>query len=196
MMQSFVSALVSIVGTFGYLGIVILMALESSFFPFPSEVVMIPAGYLVQKGEMNMIVVILMGVFGSLIGAWLNYAIARTIGRKALITYGQIFFLSQERFYRMEVFLKKHGEIGTFIGRLIPGVRQYISFPAGLARMSLWRFTFWTGLGSSLWVAILTVIGYLVGENDSIVKTWTNTTMFWIIAGCLLTVLLYWKIRR
>ena len=172
------------------------MGLESSFFPFPSEVVMIPAGYLAQQGEMNLFVVIFMGILGSLFGAWVNYALARTLGRSALLRWGKWLFLPPEKFERVEAYFRRHGEIGTLIGRMIPVVRQYISFPAGLVRMDILRFSFFTGMGAGIWVTILTLIGYFVGENKELVQAWSQTALFWVVVGCGIILLGYWKFRE
>ncbi len=195
MIQAFAQWLVDTIGTFGYPGIICLMAVESSFIPFPSEVVMIPAGYLARQGQMNMGLAILCGTIGSIFGAWVNYAIAATLGRKAFLKYGHWFFVSPEKFERAERFLLEYGEIGTFVGRIIPVVRQYISFPAGLARMPLARFTLWTGLGAGFWVTVLALIGYAVGGNEELVKQWSQTATLWAMAGCVVLVwlLLKWK---
>ncbi|MBU0767206.1 DedA family protein [Patescibacteria group bacterium] len=195
-MHAIISWLVETIGALGYPGIVLLMGLESSFFPFPSEVVIVPAGYLAQQGDMNLATVIIAGILGSLLGAWVNYAIAISVGRAAIIKWGKWIFLPEEKFVKVEKFLKTHGEIGTFIGRLIPVIRQYISFPAGVAKMPLARFSFYTGLGAGLWVTILAVIGYSVGENEVLVKEWSQTAFFWLILGCGVLVLLYWKLRK
>jgi len=195
MLNELVAWLVDTVGALGYPGIIVLMALESSFFPFPSEVVMVPAGYLASQGEMNIAAAVVAGIFGSLIGAWINYWIAVTLGRKALLKWGKWFFLPPEQFFMVERFLKEHGEIGTFIGRLIPVVRQYISFPAGLVRMSPWKFSLFTGLGAGLWVMILAAIGYFVGENKEQVEQWSRTAAFWVIVGCAVLLFFYWKRR-
>ncbi len=196
MLESLIIWLVQTIGTLGYPGIVLLMALESSFFPFPSEVVIVPAGYLAQQGQMHLGMVVGMGILGSLIGAWVNYYIAITIGRKALLKWGNWFLLPPEKFMKVESYLKKHGEIGTFIGRLIPVIRQYISFPAGVAKMPIGKFSVYTGLGAGLWVTILALIGYFVGENEEVVAQWSQTAMFWLIAGCIVLVLGYWKLRK
>ncbi|MBU2214033.1 DedA family protein [Patescibacteria group bacterium] len=196
MLESIITWLVQTIGTIGYPGIVLLMGLESSFFPFPSEVVIIPAGYLAHQGDMNLAAVIIAGILGSLLGAWVNYAIAISVGRAALLKWGKWIFLPEEKLLRVEKFLRTHGEIGTFIGRLIPVIRQYISFPAGLAKMPLARFSFYTGLGAGLWVTILAVIGYSVGENEELVRQWSQTALFWILIGCGVLVLGYWKLRK
>ena len=146
------------------------MFLESSFFPFPSEVVMIPAGYLAYKGEMNIYLAILAGVAGSLAGALFNYYLAVKYGRKVLIKYGKYAFIKEETIVKMETFFEKHGTISTFFGRLIPAVRQYISFPAGLAKMNLTLFSIYTSLGAAIWVIILAVLGYVIGDNELLVK--------------------------
>lgn len=196
MLAAFAHWLVTTIGALGYPGIVILMAVESSFIPFPSEVVMIPAGYLAQQGQMHLGLAIIAGITGSLIGAWVNYAIAITLGRKALLKYGCYFLLSSEKFARVECFLLEYGEIGTFVGRIIPVVRQYISFPAGLARMPLWRFSLFTGLGAGLWVTVLAMIGYAVGGNEELVREWTQTATFWAVGGCGVLLYLYWKWKQ
>jgi len=170
MLHDIVNFVVDTVGSLGYIGIFIMMFLESSFFPFPSEVVMIPAGYLAYKGEMNIYIVVFSGIAGSLTGALLNYFLAVKFGRAFLIKYGKYFFIKEETISKMEDFFKSHGHISTFSGRLIPAVRQYISFPAGLARMNLFRFSFYTTLGASIWVVILTLLGYYLGDNEVLVK--------------------------
>lgn len=196
MLASLAHWLVDTIGVLGYPGIVLLMAVESSFIPFPSEVVMIPAGYLAKQGQMNMGLAILCGVAGSVIGAWVNYTIAATLGRTFLLKHGNWLLLSQEKFERAETFLRTHGEVGTFVGRMIPVIRQYISFPAGVVRMPLRRFLLWTGLGAGLWVTVLAFIGYAVGGNEAMVQEWTQTATFWALGGCLVLVLLYVKWRQ
>ena len=139
------------VGDWGYAGILIMMAIESSFIPFPSEIVMIPAGYLASKGEMNLILVLLSGFAGSMIGAWINYLLALSLGRKFLYAYGKYFFMSPATLEKMEAFFKSHGAISTFSGRLIPGIIQLISIPAGLSKMPFSLFSFYTFLGAAIW---------------------------------------------
>ena len=180
---SIINGIVEIVGTLGYVGIFLMMFLESSFFPFPSEVVMIPAGYLVYTGEMNAIIAVLCGILGSLAGALFNYYLALKFGRDFLIRYGKYFFFTESTMQKMEDFFTKHGPISTFIGRLITVVRQYISLPAGLAKMNLAKFSLYTSLGAGIWVIILTIIGYYAGvlfdtgiSVDSIIHAFTSRT--------------------
>jgi len=181
MLHDIVNYIVDTVGALGYMGIFFMMFLESSFFPFPSEVVMIPAGYLAYKGEMNIYLAILAGVSGSLFGALFNYFLAVKFGRVLLIKYGKYVFVKEETILKMENFFEKHGSISTFSGRLIPAVRQYISFPAGLAKMNLTLFCIYTSLGAAIWVVILTLMGYYIGDNQSLIKEYLR----YIIAGIL-----------
>ncbi|MGX3010996.1 DedA family protein [Helicobacter sp. 23-1044] len=183
-MGEIVNFIVDIVGQLGYFGIFAMMFLESSFFPFPSEVVMIPAGYLAYKGEMNAIIAVIMGILGSLAGALFNYYLALKFGRIFVLKFGKYFFFSEKTMNQMEAFFKAHGEISTFIGRLIPAVRQYISLPAGLAKMNLPKFCFYTSLGAGIWVIILTILGYYIGgifsagmEISEIIHTFTSKTL-------------------
>ena len=169
-MQPIVDWILHTVGQIGYPGIFLLMLLESSFFPFPSEVVMIPAGYLAFKGEMNLIAAVLVGTAGSLAGSWLNYFLALHLGRRILLRYGKYVLLGPAVLEKIETYFSRHGEISTFNGRLLPGVRQYISLPAGLARMRVGKFSLYTFLGAGIWVAILTVLGYLLGSQESLLR--------------------------
>ncbi|MBR7118295.1 MAG: DedA family protein [Helicobacteraceae bacterium] len=180
-MADIVNFVVDIVGNLGYIGIFFMMFLESSFFPFPSEVVMIPAGYLAYKGEMNIYIAIFMGILGSLVGALFNYILALKFGRTFVLKFGKYFFFNESSMEKMEIFFKNHGEISTFVGRLIPAVRQYISLPAGLAKMNLTKFCFYTSFGAGIWVIILTIIGYYVGaifsggmDINDIINTFTS----------------------
>lgn len=174
MLGDIVNFIVQTVGEWGYIGIFAMMFLESSFFPFPSEVAMIPAGYLAYQGEMNLYLAIAIGIAGSLSGALFNYFLAIKYGRGFLIKYGKYFFISPQTISKVETFFKNHGHISTFSGRLIPAVRQYISFPAGLAKMDLKEFSFYTTLGAGIWVTILALIGYFVGQNETLIHQYTK----------------------
>jgi membrane protein DedA with SNARE-associated domain len=163
-LHEIVDFLLNTIGSMGYIGIFLLMFLESSFFPFPSEVIMIPAGYLAFKGDMNILFIILSGLLGSLSGAWFNYLLANKFGRKFLEK-----FISNEKLSKLDKFFEKHGHISTFTGRLIPGVRQYISFPAGLSKMNGFVFSFFTALGSLIWILVLVALGYFMGQNQELI---------------------------
>jgi len=193
MLYEIVDFIVNTVSDLGYIGIFIMMFLESSFFPFPSEVVMVPAGYLASKGEMNIYMAIGAGIIGSLAGAVFNYFLAVKYGRAFLSKYGKYVLVKEETLQKMEDFFAKHGHISTFSGRLIPAVRQYISLPAGLAKMNLWKFSLYTSLGAGIWVLILTLLGYFIGQNEAMVKEYLQMIIVSILV--LLGVLIFFYIR-
>ena len=166
--------LVDTIGRMGYTGIISLMFLESSFFPFPSEVVMPPAGYLAWKGEMSLSLVLLSGIAGSLLGALFNYWIAVKLGRPFLLKYGKYFFVSPESIDKADKFFQKHGHVSTLVGRLLPVIRQYISLPAGIARMPMKTFMLFTTIGAGAWVTVLTFAGYLLGEHQDMLKEYLH----------------------
>ena len=195
-MHELIQWLVTTIGVLGYPGIFILMAIESSAFPFPSEVIMIPSGYLAQKGEMNIAVVVICGTAGSLIGAYINYFAARYLGRPLLLKYGRYVFLTERKFARSEAFFQKHGEISTFIGRLLPGVRQIVSLPAGLAEMNHVRFSLYTLLGAGLWVTVLSAIGFFIGANESLVEQYSRQALIGAIVISIVIIIVYVWIHR
>lgn len=174
----------------GYLGIFILMAIESSVIPLPSEVVMLPAGALVADGKLTLWGSILAGTVGSLAGSLVNYCLAIYLGRALILRFGRYVLLTADKFQMVETYWDKHGEMTTFVGRLLPVVRHLISLPAGLARMNLFRFCLFTTLGAALWVTILTVAGYLLGHAAE--RVWeehkTLVTIGLIVGGAVLTV--------
>lgn len=189
--------LIDTVAELGYAGIVALMAVESSFIPFPSEVVMIPAGYLAAQGKMDISLVILSGLVGSMIGAYVNYFGALWIGRRFLEQYGRYFFISQKTLVKMDIFFERHGVISTFIGRLIPGVRQLISVPAGLARMNLALFSAYTALGAGLWGAILAFLGYFIGGNEALIAEYLREITIAFVLGAATVIAAYvWFMKK
>ena len=183
-MGEVIAWIVQTVGDLGYVGIFVMMFLESSFFPFPSEVAMVPAGYLASKGEMNLFLAWLAGAGGSLAGALFNYALGHKLGRPFLQKYGRYFFLSEESLEKVEHFFQKYGALSTFWGRLVPGVRQYISLPAGIGRMRLLSFSIYTFLGAGIWCAILLALGFVIGENEALIKQYTS----YILAGIMVAI--------
>ena len=174
MIHEFAQWITDMIFDMGYLGIFLLMAIESSFIPFPSEIVLVPAGYLAQKGEMNISLVMFASLTGSMLGALINYFGALYVGRAFLLKYGKYFFISNESLDKMEQFFAKHGAISTFSGRLIPGIRQLISIPAGLSKMNLKVFIFYTSLGVLIWSSILVALGYFIGENQDLLKEYLS----------------------
>lgn len=197
MLSEIINFIVQAVGSMGYIGIFIMMFIESSFIiPFPSEVVMIPAGYLAYKGEMNMFLVILSGILGSLAGALFNYYLAIKLGRKLLIKYGNYIFIKEETLEKIEKFFKEHGHISTFFGRLVPVIRQYISLPAGLARMNLAKFILYTTLGSGIWMIVLAYLGYFLGNNEELLKDYLHQIIIAILVAIVIFSYIYYKIYK
>jgi membrane protein DedA with SNARE-associated domain len=191
MFHSLISWLAEVIGAMGYKGIVALMFLESSFFPFPSEVVIPPAGYLASRGEMNPIMVIVCGIVGSLLGAYFNYYIAVRWGRKFFERFGKYFLVSPEALDKAEIFFARHGHISTFTARLLPVIRQYVSLPAGLARMNIVKFSVYTGLGSGIWIAALTALGYWIGGAGEAMYRGLHNITIGLIVFCVVVVAAY-----
>jgi membrane protein DedA with SNARE-associated domain len=176
--------LVNFVHDFGYLGIFIMAFLESTFVPIPSEVTMIPAGYLIHEGKMNFFVVFVCATIGAIGGALANYYIAYHFGRRFLMKYGKYMFIDHAKMEKLDGFFAAHGEISTLTGRLVPGLRHVISFPAGLAHMDLKKFTLYTGIGGGLWMLTLILVGYLIGNNVDTVHAY----MPYVTAGAIISV--------
>ena len=196
MLELVVDWVVARVQEWGYGGIFAMMFVESSFVPFPSEVALIPAGYLASKGLMDPVLATLAGLGGSLGGAILNYGLALWLGRPLLERVARYFGVGQGQFDSAERYFARHGEITTLAGRLVPGVRQLISIPAGLARMSIPRFVLYTGLGAGLWSAILVAIGFIAGENEEQWRPLFRDATVWLLLGGGLMVALYLYLHR
>ncbi len=197
---SFLAAWVlSIIDKFGYLGIFIGMTIESSFIPFPSEIILIPAGALVASGEMSFFWIFIASLAGSLLGALINYSIALFLGRSAIERiiekYGKIFFIGPDQLKKSDDYFEKYGEITTFVGRLIPVVRQLISLPAGFSKMNLFRFCLFTSLGAGIWSVILIYLGYIFGNNSEWIKTNLNIITYFILAIVSIIVVIYYLKR-
>jgi len=181
-----------------YSSIVVLMAVESSFIPFPSEVVIPPAAYIASKPEskLNIFLVILFGTLGALIGAYINYFLALWLGRPILYKladskFGKMMLLSSEKIRKAETYFNDHGKISTFIGRLIPGIRQLISLPAGLAKMNFFSFSLYTVLGALIWNSILALLGYIAHGQADLINKYSHELSVIIIAILALVVLFY-----
>lgn len=197
MIAQLMQMLVDGIAALGYPGIFLLMAMESSIIPVPSELVMPPAGYLAQQGLMNPWIAIVAGTVGSLVGAYANYFASLYLGRPLILKYGKYVLIPPDKFHRVESFFLRHGEISTFIGRLLPVVRHLISIPAGLSRMNHLRFSAYTLLGAFIWCSILTWIGYMIGHNQELIMAYSKQAVLWVIVGCCLLLAGYiWFVRR
>lgn len=184
-----------------YTTITALMMVESSFIPFPSEVVIPPAAYVASKpdSKLNIFLVVLFGTIGALLGAYINYFLALFLGRPIIYKladskFGKMMLLSGEKVERSEIFFNKHGVVTTFLGRLIPVIRQLISIPAGLAKMNFFVFSIYTFIGAGLWNIILALLGYLAhGQSDLIDKY--SSELSTIIKIVVVALILFFIIR-
>ena len=197
MIHTLIQWLLDTIGVMGYPGIILLMAMESSIIPVPSELVMPPAGYLAYQGKMNMTAAVLCGTFGSLIGAYANYFVSQYLGRPLILKYGKYVLIPPEKFERVESFFLQHGEISTFIGRLLPVIRHLISIPAGIAGMNHLKFSLYTLLGAGIWCTILTWIGYFMGEEKELIMQYSHKALFWVLLFSAVLVAVYvWRHRK
>ena len=196
-MHELINWMVLTIVALGYPGIFLLMAMESSVIPVPSELVMPPAGYLAQQGQMHMPIAILCGTAGSLVGAYVNYFAAHYLGRPLLLKYGRYVWITEEKFAKVETYFKNHGEISTFIGRLFPVVRHLISLPAGLANMNHWKFSLYTLAGAGLWVTVLTFIGYFIGAERELIMQYSHQALIGVVVLSIAIISVYvWNYRR
>jgi membrane protein DedA with SNARE-associated domain len=170
MLGNLIHWLIETVSTLGYPGIVVLMAIESSLLPLPSELVMPPAGYLAAQGRMDPFLAVAAGTLGSVLGALVNYYLAIWIGEPVLRRFGKYVLISDRSLTRTQAYFARHGEISTFVGRLLPVIRHLISIPAGLARMNLGKFALFTAIGAGIWCSVLTYIGWFVGKHEAQLK--------------------------
>ena len=170
MLGNLINWLIETVSTLGYPGIVVLMAIESSLLPLPSELVMPPAGYLAAQGRMDPFLAVAAGTLGSILGALVNYYLAIWIGEPLVRRFGKYVLISDKSLTRTQAYFARHGEISTFVGRLLPVIRHLISIPAGLARMNLGKFALFTALGAAIWCSVLTYIGWFVGSHETQLK--------------------------
>ena len=180
-----------------YASITALMAVESSFIPFPSEVVIPPAAFVAGQPEsmlcatgnypIDVLLIVLFGTLGAMIGAVINYALSVWLGRLIIYKFadsrlGHLCLLSSEKLERAEAYFREHGNVSTFIGRFIPGIRQLISIPAGLARMHFGAFLWWTFLGAFIWNCVLAAIGYVAAGQMDLIKEYSHELSIVLIA--------------
>lgn len=196
----------------GYALVFLFMAIESSFIPFPSEIVMIPAGFLAARGELSLhapaadlALACAAGVLGSLVGAYFNYYLSATLGEPFLRRYGRWFFLKPAALDRACEVFNRYGALTTFVCRLVPVIRQLISIPAGLARMPLGAFTLFTGLGAGIWTVLLALAGYGLGRSAGDIsyvelvhrgKATIDAHLVWIVLGGALLAAAYVGVSR
>ncbi len=184
--QDFMQWLVAVTEHLGYAGLLIMTFIESTVIPLPIEATLIPAGYLIEDGRMAFLPAFIASVVGTVSGAYLNYWLARHYGRGLFIRYGRFFMMNEEKLEKFERFVAEHGAISTFTGRLLPGLRHYITLPAGLARMRTQTFLVYTLLGAMVLSALLLALGYYIGASEGLAKQY----MPLIKVGLLLVVML------
>jgi len=203
-LASHLDVIASLAPVWGYAFIFFFMAVESSFVPFPSEIVMIPAGFLAARGELtlrapvpDLAIAFAAGLAGSLAGAYFNYYLSARLGEPFLRKHAKWFFIKPAALDRAFEVFNKYGAATTFVCRLVPVIRQLISIPAGLAKMPLGKFTLFTGLGAGVWTAILAAIGYTLGRTAGDIsytelvhrgKDLAAQNLPWVILGALLLV--------
>lgn len=182
MSEAFTKFMLELMGQLDYTAIFVLMALESSIFPVPSELVMIPAGYLASQGKLDPWLALLASSLGSMVGSLGSYYLALWLGRPLILRFGKYFLIDQKHLDQTEAFVHRHGEISIFTGRFIPGIRHLISMPAGLVRMRMTPFLAYTMVGATMWNAVLLVLGLVIGEN----RLWLEQNLRLVILGALL----------
>ncbi len=187
MLTSLFNFFINIAHNLGYGGVVLLMTVESSFLPLPSEVVIPPFAYLAAQGRFNIFLVVLFGVFGSVLGATINYIISRTLGR--VIVYrlvdtklARLLLINRKKLEHSEKIFLDNSSWSTFWGRLVPVVRHLISIPAGFCEMPFGRFIFFTAAGSFIWVSVLAVLGYFIGANQELILVYASQLSWGLVA--------------
>ncbi len=185
-----------------YWTITLLMAIESSFVPLPSEIVIPPAIWKAASGELNMYLVVVFATLGAILGAMFNYVMARWLGRVIVYSFaeskiGKLFLLNRTKVEHAETYFNRHGRSSTFIGRLIPGIRHLISIPAGLAKMNVKQFVLYTALGSAIWHIILAVLSYSLYTQQELLKKYMHEVSIVLLAfGVIFVLYLIWKYRK
>ena len=191
------SIIVATIAKLGYTGIVLLMAIESACIPLPSEIIMPFSGYLVSRGELNLWAVGIAGAFGCVVGSLVAYWVGMYGGRPVIEKYGRYILLSRHDLDLADRWFAKYGEVIVFVSRLLPAVRTFIAFPAGVARMNLTRFVIYTFAGSLPWCIGLAYVGQKLGEQwdkDDTLKTWFHRFDF--VIGILLVLAVAWWVWR
>ncbi len=190
---------VSIMTTMGYLGVGLLMFLENLFPPIPSELIMPLAGFTVAKGEMDFTLVVFAGVVGTMLGALPWYYCGKLLGeerlRRLADRYGKWIAMSGKDIDKANLWFSKHGGKAVFLCRLVPGVRTIISLPAGISEMPMIAFLFYSTLGTTVWISLLTGLGYLLGNNYTLVDEYLGPVSKFVFFG-LIGLFIFWVIRR
>ncbi|MGI0087532.1 MAG: DedA family protein [Nitrosotalea sp.] len=180
----------------GYIGIFFLMVAESALIPIPSEVIMPFSGYLVSTGKFNVILVIIAGSIGNLVGALIAYFVGSYLGRGFVLKYGKYVLLKKSHLELAESYFKKYGDRSTFISRLLPAIRTYVSLPAGVAKMNLKKFAVFTLIGSIIWNTALTYIGIKLGEEWNNIRKYSDYFDAIVVIVVIVAIIAYWRKRK
>lgn len=179
----------------GYIGIFVLMIAESALIPIPSEIIMPFSGYLASIGKFNPVFVIIAGSVGNLIGSLVAYLIGIKLGREFILKYGKYVLLKKSHLDWTESYFKKYGDRSTFVSRVLPAIRTYISLPAGVAKMNLKKFMVYTFVGSIIWNAMLTYVGIALGEQWTRIRHYSDYIDGIVIIGIIIVVIIIVKKR-
>lgn len=196
LINSLTSFIVQAISDSGYFGIFLLMIAESALIPIPSEVIMPFSGYLVSTGTFNPAYVILAGSFGNLVGSLIAYYIGSRLGRAFILKYGKYILLKKSHLEFTESYFQKYGDRTTFISRLLPAIRTYISLPAGVANMNLKKFTIYTITGSIIWNTMLTYVGIRLGQEWTNIRQYSDYIDIAVIIGVIIAAIVFVKRRR
>lgn len=195
-LNNLVEFIISTISGSGYIGIFLLMIGESALIPIPSEVIMPFSGYLVSTGKFNAIYVIIAGSIGNLVGSLVAYYIGFRLGREFILRYGKYVLLRKSHLELTEDYFKKYGDRATFISRMLPAIRTYISLPAGIARMNLKKFIIYTLIGSIIWNSALTYIGIQLGQEWKNILHYSDYFDVVVIIGVIIAIVLFFRSRK
>ncbi|MFA6305270.1 MAG: DedA family protein [Candidatus Gracilibacteria bacterium] len=200
-MELLITKILAFAADLGYGGVFFLMAIESSFIPLPSELVVPPAAYLASRGEMNVFLVILFSALGSIVGASFNYLLARILGRPLVYAiaekkWAKFIFLNKSHIEKAEKYFLERGNLATFLGRLVPGIRHLISIPAGFVKMNYFSFVLYTFAGAFIWSSILAALGYFFGENQEFILKYSKDIGLVFLAVFIVFVISFFFIKK
>ena len=191
MISNILVTLLEFVQSLGYVGIFLMTFIEGTFIPIPSEVTLIPAGYLAATGYFKLYAVLIYGILGTICGALFNYMVAYKYGKQIILRFGKYIFLSEKKLKKIEIFFQNHGRFSVFIGRIIPGLKHFISFPAGLAKMNIVIFAIYSGAGGGIWCSALVISGYFIAKNEKELNHYTTHINYVLLSIVVISVVIY-----
>ncbi|MDE1726950.1 MAG: DedA family protein [Thaumarchaeota archaeon] len=196
MLGNLTNFIIQTISNSGYMGIFLLMVAESALIPIPSEVIMPFSGYLVSTGKFNVVFVIIAGSIGNLVGGLIAYFVGSYLGRGFILKYGKYVLLKKSHLEFAESYFKKYGDRSTFISRLLPAIRTYVSLPAGVAKMNLKKFAVFTLVGSIIWSTALTYVGIALGEEWNSIRKYSNYFDAIVVIVIIIAIIVYWKKKK